>query len=120
MSYPDNLIRAGFHDTSLVGASQNGSTIILNIEFYTDDDVKSSANVIISGVEHIEYDGVQLLQFKMGADHGSIVTLEREGKDVVLLLDWVDFSAKTRTTCSYRLTGSKLGLLTDAIATGSI
>ena len=118
MSYPDNLIRAGFHDTSLVGASQIGSTITLNVEFYTDDDVEASTKVVISGVERVECEGVPLPQFKMKTDHGSIVTLEREGKDVVLLVDWVDFSAKTRTTCFYRLIGINTGLVTEAIATG--
>ena len=112
MSYPDDLIRAGFHDTVLVGASQNGSTITLNVEYYTDDDVEASTHVVISGVELIECEDDPLPLCKMETDHGSIITLERDGNDVILLLDWVNSSAKTRTTVFYRLMGANTGIAT--------
>lgn len=110
-----NSMPSGFHDTSLVSATQNGSTISLSVEYYTEDDVEASVRALIHGVEKIFRDDVPIPEFKMETDYASIVVLEQEDQDVVLLLKWINFQAKTDTTCFYRLAGADISLQTEYI-----
>jgi hypothetical protein len=106
-AYTD-LIKSEFHDTSLVGISRDGATLILKIEYYDDDDNEQSADVSIAGVGTILREGTPIHSLTMETDHGSIVVLGQHNQDVKLLLDWVDFSAKSRTMGYYEILGATI------------
>jgi hypothetical protein len=102
------LIESEFHDTSLVGISRDGSTLILKIEYYDDDDNEQSVDVSITGVGTILREGIPIHSLTMETDHGSIVVLGQHNQDVKLLLDWVDFSSKSSTMGYYEMPGATI------------
>jgi hypothetical protein len=103
-----DLINSEFHDTSLVGISRNGSTLILKIEYYDDDDNEQSADVSIAGVGTILREGTPIHSLAMETDHGSIIVLGEENHGVKLLLNWIDFSSKSHTMGYYEMPGATI------------
>jgi hypothetical protein len=113
MTAYNDLIKSEFHDTSLVGISRDGSTFILKIEYYDDDDNEQSVDVSIRGVHTIIREGVPVHSLTMETGHGSIIMLGQENRDVELLLNWVDFSSQSRTTCFYKMLGATIQVLAE-------
>ena len=108
-----NPMPSGFHDTSLVGASQDGSRISLAVEYCLEDDTEASVKTYICGVEEITRGHVPIPEFKMETDYASIVMLEKKGEEIVLLLVWIGSSPRTDTTCFYQMSGADVRMLLD-------
>jgi hypothetical protein len=69
MTAYNDLIKSEFHDTSLVGISRDGSTLILKIEYYDADDNEQSVDVSIVGVGAILRGSVSIDTIAMKTNH---------------------------------------------------
>ncbi len=110
MKVPLGLTRFSFHDSNLIGASHHGSTIVLTVEYFNDDDVEASVLATISGIETILRDDVPIQDFTMETPEGEIYRLKQEGQEVLLIVFWDEYSPKSRTMRAYRMLGSDVRL----------
>ncbi len=110
MKVPLDLTRFSFHDSSLIGASQHGSTIVLTVEYFNDDDVEVSVLATISGIESILRNDVPIQDFKMETPDGEIYRLAQEGKEVILIVFWHKYSPHSHTMRTYKMRGAEIQL----------
>jgi len=105
-----DLTRFSFHDSGLMAVSHQGSTIVLTVEYFNEDDVESSVLATITGIETILRDDVPIQEFKMETPEGEIFRLHQENKEVLLIVFWDEYSPKSRMMREYRMLGSDVHL----------
>jgi hypothetical protein len=105
-----DLTKASFHEATLTGISRKGSTVNLTLDDVHVASIQSAAVAEIEGVSAILRDGLPVDCIDMEAADGEILTLRREGGQIVLAVEWNDFAAKSQETVVYSLLGQKIEL----------
>ncbi len=94
---------SGFHDTSLVAALHEGSTLTLVVEYHDDDDIEQRVTVRILGLYKILANDIEISSFEMVKNYASIIDLDPSNDGFRLALMWVDFARKTDDFCLYEI-----------------
>ena len=105
-----DLASFSFHDASLTGASSQNSALILDVEYYDQNDEEAKAAAAISGIETILRDGVPVKNFNMETADGEIYQLSQEGHEVTLIMIWHHYSPHSRVMHTYTMRGTSIRL----------
>jgi hypothetical protein len=113
-----DLTQVSFHDTTLVGISGEGSTVTLALDDVRIAGVQRVAEVVIEGVGAVLRDGSPVDGLHMEKADAEILTLRKEGKRILLAVQWNDFAAKRQETVVYSLLGQAIALRVKASVEG--
>lgn len=108
MSDVDELVRARFHDSVLNKILHQNQDIILDLEYYNEEDIVNEVKVAIRGIELIKRDNLVVKNIDMEGDHGSVIWLYMKSSSVTLGLNWRRYPPVDRNTCVYDLLGSNV------------
>lgn len=105
-----------FHEATLTGIVRQDSVVTLSLEgvFVAGD--HRDAEVMVEGVDAVLRDGVPIAGLHMEKEDGEILTLREEGGQVLLIIEWNDFAAKSQEMAVYTLNGPNISLKVTRIA----
>ncbi len=105
-----DLTRFSFHDSSLIKVAQSGSTIVLTVEYFNEDDVEASVLATVSRIESILRNDLLVQGFRMETPDGEICRLAREDHEVVLIVNWHKYSPNSQEIITYKMGGTHIQL----------
>ena len=103
-----DLARFSFHDSSLVGATHHGSTIVLTVEYFDDDDSEACLLATISGIDLITRNDMAVQEFRMETTDGEIYRLIQDGHEITLVVSWHKYTPHSKTMQHYKMRGSAI------------
>ena len=116
MNTEPDMTQISFHEATLTGIVRRGSTVSLTLEDVFVAGVQRAAEVSVEGVDAVLRDDVPLSDLRMEKEDGEILTLREEDGQVLLIIEWNDFAAKSQEMAVYTLNGPNIALRVTRIA----
>jgi len=90
-----------FHEATVVGFSQTGASIELQLEGVTFDKGKHVATVILEDVTNLDANGAFPSRPTMEAADAEVLTLDLSDKGMKLIVEWNDWELRKQFVRSY-------------------
>lgn len=107
MNNPKNM---SFHEATVVRFLRRDSVLELELEDVLVGDLKLRVILSVSPVFSVETDSVSSNIQLMEADDGEVLTLEFSNHNMLLIVEWNDFSLKKSFTRSYQVVGGGISV----------
>ena len=103
-------VKIGFHESTVNCFFRNGENIELELEGAVVDGEKKRVNIQVVKVFRVEVDGEFSIFSLMAEEDGEVILLEMSRTDLIIIIEWHNFSTHSSLTKSYKISGEKINV----------
>lgn len=92
-----------FYEATLTSIAHKNSSVGLSLEDVHVADAQRNVEIVVEGIDAVLRDGLPVADLRIEMEDGEVLTLRQEGGQVLLAVEWNDFSARRQETVVYTL-----------------
>lgn len=103
-----NQNQVSFHEATLVAISRSKGRISLSLEDVLIFGTRTSVDVSINNVDVVLRNDLVVESVEMEEDDGEVLGILQQEGQIVLIVQWNNFSDKTRSIVTYKFCGERV------------